>query len=250
MRAMLEGARIAVVVPAHNERRLIARTLRGLPSWVDHVVVVDDASSDDTAEQARAVPDDRVEVVRHGFNRGVGAAIVTGYRHAFDRRADVAAVMAGDAQMDPDDLGAVVMPIVRGHADYVKGDRLSHPEVLSSMPLQRWIANHALSELTRWTTGLSIHDAQCGFTAISRRASELIPLDRIWPRYGYPNDLLSHLALSGMRVRDVVVRPIYGSEISGIRTTDIFTSYPRVLARSAARRALQSVASRWARAAR
>jgi glycosyltransferase involved in cell wall biosynthesis len=238
---MFDGVRVAVVVPAYNEARLIARTLASIPAYVDHVVVVDDASRDHTSQAARSVSDERIEIVRHAQNRGVGAAIATGYRRAFDARADVAAVMAGDGQMDPADLRALLAPIVRGAADYTKGDRLSHPNAFARMPALRWIGNHALSGMTRLATGLDVRDSQCGYTALSREGWRALPLDRLWPRYGYPNDLLSRLAVAGLRVEEVVVRPIYGEEESGIRPVDLFTSFPRVLAIGLARRVRASL---------
>src|SRR5271169_3719843 len=105
-----------------------------MPAFVDHVVIVDDASGDRTAAEAARPADPRVEVIRHPDNRGVGAAIVTGYRRARARGAHVAVVMAGDGQMHPDDLATVALPVATGHADYVKGNRLAHPGVLRSMP--------------------------------------------------------------------------------------------------------------------
>lgn len=233
---MLGWARVAVVIPAFDEARLIIKTLRSIPTFVDHVVVVDDASTDETAVRTGEVGDTRVELVRHPINRGVGAAIATGYRHAFEGGADVAAVMAADAQMDPADLGELLRPTVEGEADYVKGDRLSHPEAFQRMPLSRWIGNHALTGLTRLATGLDIMDSQCGYTALSRGAWELLELESLWPRYGYPNDLLSRAALANLRVRDVTVRPVYANEESGIRTRHIVTSFPYVLARGFYRR--------------
>lgn len=232
---MLEGWRVAVVVPAHDEERLIGRALRGLPRFVDHVVVVDDASADDTAGAARRCGDPRVEIVRHERNLGVGAAIATGYRRAFAAGADVAAVMAGDAQMDPDDLCAVVEPIVRGAADYVKGDRLSHPSAARAMPPARWVANHALSLMTRVALGMPVRDSQCGFTAISRSAASRIELERLWPGYGYPNDLLGRVQRAGLRVREVVVRPVYADERSGIRLRHGLV-VPWIIARAGVRR--------------
>ena len=111
---MIERARVAVVVPAHNEERWIAETVRRMPAFVDHVIVVDDASRDGTSREAIRPADPRVEVIRHADNRGVGAAIVRGYRRARAMGAGVAAVMAGDGQMHPDDLAAVASPIARG----------------------------------------------------------------------------------------------------------------------------------------
>ena len=215
---MLEGARIAVIVPAFNEERLIARTLRGIPALVDAVYVVDDASRDGTVEAARSLGDPRVRVVVHETNRGVGAAIATGYRQARTEGADVMVVMAGDAQMHPDDLLPLLLPVVRGDADYAKGNRMAHPSVRQVMPRARYQVGRWLSRLTRWAAGLpSLSDSQCGYTAISARAIDAIDLDALWPRYGYPNDLIGKLALAGMRIRDVVVRPVYADEKSGIR---------------------------------
>lgn len=233
---MLRGARVAVVVPAYREARLIQRTLRSVPSFVDHVVVVDDASDDDTGARARGVGDPRVEVVRHEDNRGVGAAIATGYRVAFAAGADVAAVMAGDAQMDPADLAGLLDPVLSGAADYAKGDRLAFPGASQRMPRARWLGNHALSWLTRLATGVEVRDSQCGYTALGRRAAAAIALDGLWPRYGYPNDLLGHLAAARLRVHDVCVRPIYGDEQSGIGWRHALVVVPWVLLRVAGRR--------------
>jgi glycosyltransferase involved in cell wall biosynthesis len=214
---MLEGARLFVVVPAHNEERLLATTLAGVPAFVDLVVVVDDASRDRTAEVASAFPDPRVRVVRHDTNRGVGAAIVTGYRVALDAGANAVAVMAGDAQMHPDDLVALARPVVRGEVDYAKGDRLAHPDVRRLMPWARRVVGSALSRLTGWAAGVPLSDSQCGYTVISARAAEGIELHALYARYGYPNDLVGKLALAGYSIRDVPVRPVYGRETSGVR---------------------------------
>lgn len=187
-----------------------------MPEWVDVIVVVDDASRDRTADVARAFGDARVELISHPTNRGVGAAIVTGYKRALAAGADVAAVMAGDAQMDPADLPRVLEPLVHGQADYVKGNRFRHA-LAGDMPrLRRW-GSRALSALTRVATGLDVDDTQCGFTAIRRAALERIDLDSLWPRYGYPNDLLGLLAHAGLRVTEVPVRPVYRDEESGLR---------------------------------
>src|SRR6185369_2521371 len=127
---MYRGLRIAVVIPAFNEEQAIARAIRTVPRFVDDVVVVDDASHDETSMRAARAAADHVTVVRHEANRGVGAAIVTGYRRALALGADVVAVMAGDGQMDPADLPALLAPICTGAADYAKGNRLRHAGVV------------------------------------------------------------------------------------------------------------------------
>jgi glycosyltransferase involved in cell wall biosynthesis len=235
--AMIEGLDVAVVVPAFNEERHVARVVSSTPPFVDRVVVVDDASEDATSERARATGDGRLSVLRHPINRGVGAAIATGYAHAFDAGADVAVVMAGDGQMDPADLEALLAPILRDEADYVKGNRLAWPDVARRMPLTRLVGNHALSALTRAATGVPVRDSQCGYTALTRAAAARLRLDRLWPRYGYPNDLIASLAAAGLRVRDVPVRPVYADETSGVDLRHALFVVPYVLARAALRRA-------------
>ena len=236
---MYRDLRIAVVVPAYNERRAIADTVATVPAYVDHVIVVDDASADDTAAEAAAAAARRdagggVEVIRHGANRGVGGAIATGYRRALALGADVAVVMAGDGQMDPRDLPALLAPIADGAADYVKGNRFLHPEIWTAMPATRIVGNLLLSAATRVTSGYHhVFDSQCGYTAIHRAALARIALDELFPRYGYPNDLLSRLHVAGMRVVDVPVRPIYGAHWkSGIHLGTALHPIPWVLLRS------------------
>ena len=236
---MYRELRIVVVIPAFNERRKIEGTVATVPAFADHIVVIDDASLDDTARQAelaalgRGEPA-RVEVIRHATNRGVGGAITTGYRRALAIGADVAVVMAGDGQMDPLDLPALLDPIAAGVADYVKGNRFLHPAIWTTMPASRIVGNVVLSAATRVTSGYHhVFDSQCGYTAIHRRALAALELAKLFPRYGYPNDLLSRLRVANMRVRDVPVRPIYGAQWrSGINLTTALHPIPWVLLRS------------------
>ena len=232
---MYQALRIAVVIPAFNERRAITDTIATIPALVDHILVVDDASTDDTTARAEAfTPECRVEVIRHPVNRGVGAAISTGYRRAVALGVDVAVVMAGDGQMDPCDLPALLEPIADDTADYVKGNRFLHPAIWTTMPPARIVGNLLLSAATRVTSGYRrVLDSQCGYTAIRRTALERIELDELFPRYGYPNDLLSRLHVAGMRVRDVPVRPIYGPHWkSGIHLGTALHPIPWVLLKS------------------
>jgi glycosyltransferase involved in cell wall biosynthesis len=213
-------SRVVVVVPAWNEAPRIGRVLRGLPAWVDAAVVVDDASTDGTQQAARAVGDARVEVVRHDCNRGVGAAIATGYEYAAGLATaprDAFVVMAGDDQMDPGDLPAVVDPIARGAADYVKGDRFRSPGSSRAMPVARRIGGLAFARATSIAIGVAVSDSQCGYTAIAREACARLDLGGLWPGYGYPNDLLSQIALRGLRIAEVPVRAVYADEISRLK---------------------------------
>lgn len=242
---MFEGSRIAVVVPSFNEAEHIGRTIRSVPSFVDHIVVVDDGSGDETIRAAMSESDSRMRIVAHDRNMGVGAAIVTGYRAATGEGADIVAVMAGDGQMDPVDLPALLAPIAHDDVDYVKGDRLSHPACRARMPLSRWLGNHALTTLTRWATGVEVHDSQCGYTAIRRGFAEALAATTTWPRYGYPNDFIGCLLRMGAKIRDVVVHPVYSTETSGVGWRHALFVVPFVIVRIALRR-LRWPATEWA----
>jgi glycosyltransferase involved in cell wall biosynthesis len=216
---MLEGKRVAVVVPAHDEQELIATTLGTIPGFVDRIVVVDDGSSDATAERVRSFGDPRVELVEHDRNRGVGAAIVTGYKRAAEEGMDVVAVMAGDNQMDPGDLATLAAPVARGEVDYAKANRLTTGQAWQLIPRTRYLGNAVLSLLTKIASGYwHVADSQSGYTAIGKRTIEELDLDRVYTRYGFPNDLLVHLNVVNARVRDFPSRPVYGvGERSGIK---------------------------------
>jgi glycosyltransferase involved in cell wall biosynthesis len=247
---MFRGRAVAVVIPAYNEADKIAATIRSVPGFVDQVIVVDDGSPDATAAAARRAArrassrgagragGRRVEVLVHGENRGVGAAIATGYARALALGADAVAVMAGDGQMDPADLPRLLAPVVAGAADYAKGNRLAWPGGWRRIPPVRLLGNLVLSFLTRLASGYwRLLDAQSGYTVASRRALALLAAEPFFPRYGYPNDVLIRLGAAGARVVDVPVRPLYGPAWrSGLRPLRVALPIARLLLRAAARR--------------
>jgi glycosyltransferase involved in cell wall biosynthesis len=220
---MLDGKRVAVVVPAYNEERLGAETIGAVPELVDRIYVVDDASADATAERALAAGDPRVELITHERNQGVGAAIVTGYRRALEEAIDVTCVMAADSQMDPSELRGLVEPVARGEVEYAKANRLVSGEAWTVIPRTRYLGNAVLSLLTKIASGYwHVADSQAGYTALSLDALRRLDLDRLYPRYGFPNDVLVHLNVQNARVRDVPSRPIYDvGERSGIRLRSV-----------------------------
>ncbi|MCX6135476.1 MAG: glycosyltransferase family 2 protein [Ignavibacteriales bacterium] len=212
---------IAVVVPAYNEEKLIGRVVETMPRFVDHVVVVNDCSTDQTRgvlEKLRK-SHPKLVLIDHQQNRGVGGAIATGYKWARDNRVDVAAVMGGDAQMDPSELAKLVDPVVRGWTDYAKGNRLFSGDAWKIIPRTRYIGNSILSFLTKIASGYwHVADSQSGYTAISKKALQMIDWDEMYPRYGQPNDLLVRLNVFNFRVVDVPVTPVYNiGEKSGIK---------------------------------
>ena len=233
---MYEGKTIAVVIPAHNEEKLIGQVLTTMPDFVDLIIVVDDASTDQTPDivtSYRRRLGEKLRLLSHKENQGVGAAIVTGYKYALAQSIEIIAVMNGDAQMDPDDLVRIVAPVARGEADYVKGNRLFRGESWRMIPHYRYLGNATLSLLTKIVSGYwHIADSQSGYTAIARIALERLDLNKIYKRYGMPNDILVKLNVGNFRVRDVSVRPIYNiGEVSGIRLRKVIPAITWLLLR-------------------
>lgn len=233
---MYRQQRIAVVVPAYNEETQIARVIDTMPDYVDRVVIVNDRSRDRTSEVIRAHPrfaSGMVHLIEHAENQGVGGAIATGYKHARDHDFDVAVVMAGDGQMDPDDLPAILDPVVDGEADYTKGNRLVTGEAFRKIPKIRFFGNSALSLFTKIASGYwRVADSQTGYTAISRSALQAIDWDGMYKRYGQPNDLLVKLNVANMRVVDVPIEPVYNvGEKSGIRVRKVVFTIGSLLVR-------------------
>lgn len=230
---------VAAVVPAHNEEQHVSTVIKTMPDFVDHVLVVDDASTDRTAEVAEGMRDPRVTLIRHETNRGVGGAILSGHRKALEVGADVSLVMAGDAQMDPAFLPDLLDPIAEGRADFTKGNRFYSVDSLRGMPRHRIVGNIVLSFLTKLASGYwHMVDPQNGYTALSRTMLERLPLDRISEGYQFENDLLIHLNVLDARLLDVPIPARYGQEVSGIRLRRVIPTMLNLLFRGFWRRIL------------
>jgi len=260
---MYRGASVAVVVPAYNEEGFVGDVIDTVPGFVDRVYAVDDASTDGTwgeiqaridhevaggadatvgGGNATAEPavesdggavDQHVVGIRHDRNRGVGAAIKTGYCAARDDGVDVTAVMAGDGQMDPAMLERVVAPVVDGRAEYAKGNRLSNREYRRDMSTWRSFGNWLLTYLTKIASGYwGMVDPQNGYTAISLTALEAVDVESVYDDYGFANALLTRLNVHGMRVVDVPVPAVYGDEESSIAYSTFIPKLSALLLRS------------------
>src|SRR5262245_21663860 len=138
------GTHVAVVIPCHNEQDHVAAVVTSLPAGIRTIVVVDDASTDRTAEVLAQIDDPRLIVVRHERNRGVGAAVKSGYRAALDAGAEICVKMDGDGQMAPTDVFPLIAPLLRREADYAKGNRFNRLPALALMPRVRLLGNGAL----------------------------------------------------------------------------------------------------------
>ena len=225
---MYKNKSIVAVVPAFNEETQIGMVIESMPNYVDRIIVIDDKSEDGTVRIVQQYLDEaeRVVLVKHSYNQGVGGAIASGYKWARDHNYDVAVVMAGDGQMDPRDLPRILHPIVDGVADYSKGNRLFTGEAYKKIPKIRYFGNSILSMLTKIASGYwHIADSQSGYTAIGKDALHTIDWDKMYKRYGQPNDLLVKLNTNNFRVVDVPIEPVYNvGEKSGIKIKKVVFS--------------------------
>ncbi len=219
---MYKKKTVAVVIPAYNEEKLLGRVITTMPDFVDRMVIVDDASTDGTYQVAleyQKKEPGRIVVIRHEKNSGVGGSIADGYIWCRDNNMDMAAVMAGDAQMDPNDLVGLILPIYEDRTDYAKGNRLFTGDAWQVIPRVRYLGNSVLSLMTKIASGYwHISDSQCGYTVINKKALHTIDWEKMYRSYGQPNDLLVRLNFYHFRVEDVPVKPVYRiGEKSGIR---------------------------------
>jgi glycosyltransferase involved in cell wall biosynthesis len=215
---VLQKYRIGVVVPAYNEQKLIKITVNGIPEYVDRIYVINDCSTDKTAEVLESIDDPRLHVIAHKVNQGVGAAILHGYQRALKENMDIIAVMGGDNQMNPQQLPNLLMPIIEGKADYTKGNRLLSEEFRVGMSKWRSFGNGLLTMITKIASGYwHIMDPQNGYTAISKKALSNMDLHNLYTYYGYCNDMLVKLNAFGFRTMDVTMPARYGQERSTIK---------------------------------
>jgi glycosyltransferase involved in cell wall biosynthesis len=224
---MIGENRIAVVVPAYRVEPHITSLLEGMPAFVDHIIVVDDASPDATGERVRALVDPRVLYFRHPKNRGVGGAMATGFRMALERGADLIVKCDGDGQMDPQDIPRLLQPLLDGRAEYAKASRFHHIRELGSMPRLRLGGNVALTFLTKLASGYwHILDPQNGFLAIRADLLRRLPLERVARGYFFENDMLIRLNCLEARVADVPLPSRYGKESSSMNLGRVLFEFP------------------------
>ncbi len=225
---MYKNKRIAVVIPAYNEETQIGKVIETMPEYIDLMIIIDDKSTDKTVQVIQEYQNshNRIELIQHNTNKGVGGAIATGYKYARDNNFDTAVVMAGDGQMATEDLPDILDPVVDNRADYSKGNRLFTGEAYQKTPKTRYFGNAFLSLLTKIASGYwHVADSQSGYTAINKKALESIEWNKMYQWYGQPNDILIRLNVLDFRVMDVPVRPVYNiGEKSGIKVRKVIFS--------------------------
>lgn len=227
---MYKGATISAVVPAYKEELMIATVIETMPAFVDHIVIVDDCSPDATSDVVRASTDPRVHLIRHEVNQGVGGAIITGHKAAMDLGSEVNVIMAGDAQMDPAYLPALLDKVTDEGFGFAKANRFFAPESFEGMPRYRVFGNITLSFMTKLASGYwHLFDPQNGYTAVRTEVLERVPLDHVARRYSFENDLLIHLNILQVPAVDVPIPAVYGEEVSSIKLSSVIPELMNML---------------------
>jgi glycosyltransferase involved in cell wall biosynthesis len=232
---------IVTVIPAYRVQDTIASVLKDLPAYIEHIIVVDDASPDSSANlvTTAAQQDSRIVLVRHEKNQGVGGAMVSGFRKALELGARIIVKLDGDGQMDPAHIPALVAPLALGKADYAKGNRFRDFVSLRNMPIVRRVGNLGLSFLTKAATGYwNIFDPTNGFFAIRAEVLAQLPLEQIDKRYFFETSLLANLYLINAFVVDVPIPARYGNETSHLSIRRSLFEFPLKLFSTLVRRIL------------
>lgn len=221
--------RVAVVIPSFKVKNSILEVIERIGPIVDMIFVVDDSCPDGSGDYVEQFcTDNRVSVIRHSTNRGVGGAVISGYKAALEANADVIVKLDGDGQMDPAIIDKFIYPIACGEADYTKGNRFYDLETLKGMPPVRLIGNAILSFITKFSSGYyHVFDPTNGYTAISVTAARLLPLSKISSRYFFESDILFRLNTIGAVVVDVPMVATYGNEISNLRIQHVLFAFLR-----------------------
>lgn len=226
---MINEKTIIAVIPAYNVQHQIRRTIEGLPSFVDKIIVIDDCSVDRTSEEVKKVNDDRITLLQNGVNLGVGGATIEGFKVGLAQRGDIFVKVDGDDQMDTDKMKDLLTPLFSGY-DYCKANRFLHSEGLNQMPVTRLVGNFVLTFFTKLASGYwNVFDPQNGYMAVVRGKLELLPFDKFHKRYFFENDMLVHLNILDARVCDVPIGARYADEKSSLKVWKILLSFPTLL---------------------
>ena len=220
---------ITAVIPCYRERDRILAVLANFDDVVDHIIVVDDACPEGTGEHVkRLCEDDRVEVITHKKNQGVGGATLSGYERALRLGTNIIVKIDGDGQMDPAMVSALIRPICNDQADYAKGNRFFRLEGISGMPATRILGNLILSFASKLSSGYwNIFDPNNGFTAINAKVARILPRHRLARGYFFESDMLYQLNILRAVVADVPMEAIYGDETSSLKILKILMPFAR-----------------------
>jgi dolichol-phosphate mannosyltransferase len=226
---MVNGKVIVVVIPCYNVENQIDSAIRGLPEFVDHIIVIDDSSKDKTHITVNNISNPKITLLRNDINLGVGGAMVVGFRKGLELGGDIFIKYDGDGQMDPTKMIDLINPLFNGF-DYAKGNRFLHSDELDLMPKIRLIGNFFLTFFTKLASGYwKIFDPQNGYIAIKRDFLEKMSLDQLYKRYFFENDMLVNLNILKAKVIDVSMPAIYSNEKSSLKVSQILLTFPFLL---------------------
>lgn len=228
---------VAVVIPAYQAEKTISEVLSKIPEWIEHIIVVDDCSSDHTQDIVNSIPNKKIIFIRHNLNRGVGGAMKTGYKKALEIGADIVVKMDSDGQMDPKYLAALISPLLKKQANYTKGNRFLYISELQKMPRIRRLGNASLSYMTKLASGYwNIFDPTNGYTAITRKTLTILNLENLAERYFFESSMLLELSLHRIVIKDVSIPAIYQDEQSSLSETKSLFEFPPKLFKGLVRR--------------
>jgi dolichol-phosphate mannosyltransferase len=224
---MINNHGIAVVIPSYRVTDHILGVIAGIGSEVQSIYIVDDCCPDNSGDFVAAnCNDQRVKILRHAKNQGVGAAVMTGYAAAIADGANVIVKVDGDGQMDTRLISNFIAPIISGEADYTKGNRFFDLEQIRAMPPMRLFGNAVLSLVTKVSSGYwDIFDPTNGFTAIHADVARHLPFRQISQRYFFETDMLFRLNTLRAVVVDIPMDAVYGNETSHLKISTIVTEF-------------------------
>jgi len=222
------AARIAVIVPCYRTKAQVLGVLAAIGPEVAAIYVVDDACPEETGVHVRAsCLDSRVRVLINDTNLGVGGATLRGYRAALDDHMDILVKVDGDGQMDPARIPDLVRPLLRGEADYAKGNRFFSLEDLAGMPAVRLFGNSMLSLVNKMASGYwDLMDPTNGFTAMHATVARSLPFEKVANDYFFESDLLFRLATIRAVAVDVPMPASYGSAPSSLHVGRVAATFP------------------------
>lgn len=220
--------KISVVIPSYKVVHSVLEVISAIGDEVSCIYIADDCCPENSGKYVQEnCTDNRVSVIFNEQNKGVGGAVIAGYKQALKDGADIIVKVDGDGQMKPELIPIFIQPIIDGIADYTKGNRFFHAKSIKEMPCKRIVGNAILSFATKISSGYwSIFDPTNGYTAISKNSLELIELDKVSQRYFFESDMLYHLGLCKSVVTDIPMEAVYPednvSNLSGLHNIPIF----------------------------
>lgn len=219
--------RIAVVIPCYRVVKNISGVIHGITSDVWRIYVIDDKCTENSGRFVENnINEDRVKVIYHKQNQGVGGAVMTGYQAAIEDGADIIVKVDGDGQMDPNLIPYFIEPILAGEADYTKGNRFYDLEKIHTMPSMRLFGNAVLSFMSKLSTGYwDLFDPTNGYTAIHADVAKLLPFSKISRGYFFESDMLFRLNILRAVVVDVPMDAKYDSEVSRLKISKIINEF-------------------------